>query len=143
MILNNLIGKWDGKGNQHPLIFHCLDTAYVLRVLWDRVFGSHLKQVLSRSLHLEEEQAGKVLSLVAGLHDLGKASPVFQERIPEQRSKLEGLSFLFPRQIDTDDIKTHPHNFITAKVLPPLLSQAWPGLSSEVAKTIAQAVGGH
>ncbi|MHA1893175.1 MAG: CRISPR-associated helicase Cas3', partial [Candidatus Helarchaeota archaeon] len=75
----------------HPLLCHLIDTAAVAESLWDDVFTQNLKSYLSRSLFKTESNAKKWLMFLAGIHDLGKATPIFQSLVPELAKVLSDL----------------------------------------------------
>ncbi len=67
-----LWGKYN-DGSYHPLIFHMIDTASVAYVLTEL----YTKEITSFEL-----------ALIA-LHDIGKATPGFQSKVPQMRKMLE------------------------------------------------------
>lgn len=71
----HLWGKFSAcLGLVYPLLFHLLDAAAVAGELWDRALSPAQRLVIARGLGLGERAARSVVMLVAGLHDLGKAS---------------------------------------------------------------------
>lgn len=62
----------------HPLLFHMLDVANVARLIWSDCVAPAAKRRLSESLHLTELELTGMVAWLAGMHDLGKASPAFQ-----------------------------------------------------------------
>jgi HD domain len=62
----------------HPLICHMLDIAEVARALWRDVLSGAARGAVARGLALSENDAGTWVSFLAALHDVGKASPIFQ-----------------------------------------------------------------
>src|SRR5690348_9947222 len=63
----------------HPLLFHLLDSGLVALVLWDEFLAENQRQVIASGLGLSQEQARAWVAFCAGLHDLGKLTPSFQE----------------------------------------------------------------
>ncbi|MBC7526155.1 MAG: CRISPR-associated endonuclease Cas3'' [Chthonomonadaceae bacterium] len=92
--------------NFHPLLFHLLDVAYCAEVLWSRLPPS-LKRRMAQAVRMSEEDAGRLFVLLAGLHDLGKAFPGFQKKVPELMGNLS--LFDFP----SDQSDPPPHNFVS------------------------------
>jgi len=76
------------------LLAHALDTAAVAREILCREPG--VLEILGRSLGLPPPDTLALVSALCGLHDLGKASPVFQARWEEGRRRLEAQGFSFP-----------------------------------------------
>src|ERR1051326_622635 len=72
-------GKRRGLDREYPLLFHLLDTAAVVCELWDRFLAPNQRRVISAGLGLSQAQARLVVALWAGLHDLGKLTPAFQQ----------------------------------------------------------------
>ena len=80
----------------HPLACHMLDAASVADELWQAVLPSSMRSWISRSLGLAEEDAQRWCSFLVGAHDLGKASPVFQQKGKALQGLLEGRGLRFP-----------------------------------------------
>ena len=110
----------------HPLLFHMLDTAAVAGLVWDQWFFPRLRNRLECTF---ETNARIQTMFLAGAHDLGKASPGFQKRVPELSRNL-GLPFSAYDQ-------ERPHGFISTRVLQDTLC------SSPTSAFLAQTVGGH
>jgi len=71
--------KMDKKTQQqHLLIYHMLDVGQMAQTLWSKVLPAKLKQRIAEWLQCSQEQAGFTIAFWASLHDLGKASPAFQ-----------------------------------------------------------------
>jgi len=73
--LGVLWGKSNAGGRVNLLLQHLLDTAAVAEVLWDNFLAQGLRG------RIDEATGGNgrsCFALVAGLHDVGKASPAFQ-----------------------------------------------------------------
>lgn len=62
----------------YPLVPHLLDTAVVANHLWRTWVRPGLRQTAAAAIGTSEDQAGRLLCLAAGLHDVGKANPFFQ-----------------------------------------------------------------
>lgn len=62
----------------HPLLCHLVDVAVVAAALWRDALSPRARTWFARALALDEEAAGRWIAFLAGLHDLGKASPGFQ-----------------------------------------------------------------
>lgn len=61
-----------------PLYVHMSDSAAVASHLWDEWVPQGTKDVLSRDFDGDSDLSRKVLLFLAGVHDIGKATPVFQ-----------------------------------------------------------------
>ena len=60
---------------------HLHDSAHVAGLLWDRRIPEIEKRHLTTSLRLNDRDARALLVWLAGVHDVGKASPAFQAKI--------------------------------------------------------------
>jgi CRISPR-associated endonuclease/helicase Cas3 len=131
----------DDKTVTHPLICHMIDVAMCASILWEEALPQGIKVYLASFLGMQSnlEDAGRVLSFWAGLHDLGKASPCFQMQHPATKSKEEKEELSFSR-LDGSEKCLHGH--ISARTLKPLLKRET-GLPKAWAENVAQALGGH
>src|SRR5579872_6503050 len=142
--LLRLWGKTDRKSKEtpppyHPLLFHMLDVAHVARLMWDRCLSPAARRDIKVALDIPDDTlAGLAVSLLAGLHDLGKACPAFQQQVPSLFTRL-GLPA-------TDQNSLHPvHGFVSAKELMKRLSagEVWWTAEKEAAYCLAAITGGH
>jgi len=70
----------DFASRYHPLLFHLLDVAHAALALWDEVLPDAFKKRIAAALGCDTEAARWVVGFLAGVHDLGKATPGFQHR---------------------------------------------------------------
>ena len=135
----------DDEAGYHPLLCHMIDVATVALEFWRSVLSSKKRRAIADGLGLGENQdaAGSWCALIAGLHDLGKASPAFQlhvERIrPEVRERLQSAGL--PTSPNHSSSPT-PHGTITAKSLPEILEREF-GLHKTLARSLGVVAGGH
>lgn len=121
-------GQSGADRRYHPLLYHMLDVAAVAGLAWDHCVGTEFCKRLEGSLGSD---ARTRVVFLAGAHDLGKASPAFQEKVEQLKQQLErdcGLRFC---KNDRD----RPHGIISAHILNEILG---PGSS-----VLAQIAGGH
>ncbi|PWI05752.1 CRISPR-associated helicase/endonuclease Cas3 [Streptomyces sp. NWU339] len=85
-----LWGKERGLSRPYPLVCHLLDTAAVFGELWDTLLGPGMRERIAGAVGLTVGEARAVLSFWAGLHDLGKVTPVFQAQAPGVFDSLRG-----------------------------------------------------
>lgn len=111
----------------HPLVCHMLDVAAVAGFLWDEHLASTLRKRLECALEIAE--ARTEVMFMTGAHDIGKASPSFQKKVPKLCQHL-GLPF-------SENDQERPHGFISAYVLNQLLGPCL------VTGLLGQIVGGH
>lgn len=67
----------------HPLICHLIDVAAVAEAFWDEIFSQSLKSRLMKLFSKNECLTKSWLIFLAGIHDIGKATPIFQSKISE------------------------------------------------------------
>lgn len=88
-----LWGKSNHGGRPHLLLQHMFDTAAVAEVMWEQFLSGTLKEALERAAG---PGGGKALfSWVCGVHDIGKATPIFQDCVVDlgARVRASGLPF--------------------------------------------------
>lgn len=75
------------QGQQpYPLAAHLLDTVCTAEALWDHWLTPRLQSLIASDLGVESPTAKSIVSLAAGLHDLGKANPIFQMQAADERA---------------------------------------------------------
>ena len=71
----NVIFQW------LPLKQHLIDIKEVIRLLWEYWLSGQQRRQIVSSLNQPDEMLGKNLAgFLAAVHDIGKATPVFQSR---------------------------------------------------------------
>lgn len=132
------------RGGVHPLICHVLDTAVVAELLYDRLLGGWCREELEEGLAPLGNVRGWV-SVLCGLHDLGKYMPAFQGLEPKlaiQRMGEAAKADIQRRARNPKDDRFDPaHGIVTAIHMEKTL-RSW-GASLPVAQRIAAALGGH
>ncbi len=134
--------KWRAADHYHALLCHMLDVALVAANLcaargFERVFP-RAKGALWGA------EDSRWIAFLAGLHDLGKASPAFQlhsslsaKDLEAIRARLADAGLRCPRLRDPQ-----AHGAITAAVLPEILAERH-RFSSEAARLFARVAGAH
>jgi CRISPR-associated endonuclease/helicase Cas3 len=129
--------KTDSKtGRWHPLVCHMVETSAVASVLWDDVLAPGTRDVIADALGLPVDEARQWSLFLAGVHDLGKASPSFQCKWAPAKPILQQLGYRFPA-----NVVPVPHGRATALALAPMLLER--GVDGRVANELARLVGGH
>lgn len=135
----------------HRLVYHLLDVAQTALALWQRGLNEIVRRQVAVWLGLDEDKAGRLIAFWAALHDLGKASPIFQAHPFHSyalqqvlTADLQAMGFKFP----TSGGKiVSRHETISTWALSQqgqaglLISET--GLSSYIAARIAAVLGGH
>lgn len=104
-------GQDSANCQYHPLLCHMLDVAAVASLVWDYQLIPSIRKRLECALGI---QARNHVIFLSGAHDIGKASPGFQKRVPKI-SQCLGLRF-------SENDQDRPHGFISAHVLNQVLS---------------------
>lgn len=92
---NKLYNYW-GKASPtdesfHLLVYHCLDAAAMGQVLLQRLFQkSYHEDVLTQNITRDKDISISLITFFIALHDLGKFSKGFQNRIPNTVQILQG-----------------------------------------------------
>ena len=117
----------------HLLIYHLLDVAAVACRMWDEVLSAGQKAWLEETLGLDSGAARQQLALLAGLHDIGKATPGFQKKALDL---YEALGEDFHEHPSDDD-----HGILSAVILKRCLKDK--GIDDMRAGQLAAVIGGH
>jgi len=112
------------------------ESSAVASVLWDEILAPVTRGVIADALGLPVDEARQWSLFLAGVHDLGKASPSFQCKWPPAVPILQQLGYRFPANVGPV-----PHGRASAIVLRALLPKL--GVQRKVAYEIAKLVGGH
>jgi CRISPR-associated endonuclease/helicase Cas3 len=141
------------SGSVHRLVYHMVDVGMCAATLWRESLAAPTKQRIARWLNLDVEHAGRLIAFWAALHDLGKASPAFQDH-PSLRSRsrllwqnlrdeLAAAGLTYPNRLNADPHARH--ETITMYALHPGHENS--GINSHTAndlmKLAAQMLSGH
>ena len=137
----------NGRPGYHPLICHMYDVALVAKEMWESTFSPAQQKAMSESLGFGEcrNTAGLWCAFLAGLHDLGKASPEFQLQVESVRGEVMERLRRNEVRVSTQHrlgLKSTPHGTITAAALQDILSSEF-GLSKSLAGRLGTVAGGH
>ncbi|TDC78282.1 CRISPR-associated helicase Cas3' [Streptomyces hainanensis] len=151
MLDARLCGKSDGLDEPYPVIGHLIDTAMVCGAVWDRVLTVRQRRLFAEALGVPAGEARQTLMFWAGLHDLGKIIPQFQDMIlrsrPAHCAFLGETAYAHDRSVDNSAGRIR-HEVATHAVLPRFLIElGYPGTNGRLAKLlltqVAQVLGGH
>ncbi|GAA5064821.1 CRISPR-associated endonuclease Cas3'' [Streptomyces similanensis] len=145
-------GKEQGLSRPYPVMCHLLDVAAVFGVLWDGLVDEGTRRRVAGQLGLGGEACRSVLSWWAGLHDLGKITPVFQAQVPGLFDAVRGdPRYVFAAGAERD--RGFRHEMATHWALTELLAGAgypngWVrpvagGSGAPLAHWVGQLLGGH
>ena len=140
--LDKLLGfpaKFDSDAH-HPLLGHMVDVAAVAEAIWERVLGESERRLLQDAWGQDEGATCAAVAFLAGVHDLGKASPAFlshdaakavQHHLPEE--------FRPPGGIRPQEAR---HGIVSALTLSRWLKEAR-AIPPTLADDLGAIVGGH
>lgn len=130
------LALWAKSGNPfHPLLAHMLDTAAVALAVLRRE-PPRTRALYAEDWGLPEEGALAWAAALVGLHDLGKASPVFQAGWEEGKERVQRAGLPFGELLDWV-----AHGVFTELFLRRLLKEK--GLPERAANDLAAALGAH
>ena len=132
---NMLAAKYDGQELWLPYYMHLMDTAGVMERLVTHWLPAHITETITEEN--SEVDLDKLCRFIALVHDIGKATPIFQAKICDravylrQRITASGISIQSVSSF-SDSSKT-PHSFAGEAIL----------LRAGCPKGIAAIVGAH
>lgn len=124
-----------GTGAFHLLEAHLLDVAAVASSFWDLLPESQ-QYWITQKLSLSSEQTKAWIVFLAAAHDIGKASPGFQDKAPGWRERISVLGLLFKQPF------LEPHGSVSAYTLSRYLRERH-GIPKAATNALANAVGSH
>lgn len=125
---------------------HLMDSAEVGRLLWSHWIAPGVRAQLERALDLQGE-GERLAAWLAGVHDVGKASPDFQGQLMARA----GMEVFADRVIDAGlplagppaTGQAVPHSVTSAAAIRSWLSERLPGLKRADAAVVAEIAGAH
>ena len=114
-----LWAKSDAGGTPVSLLQHLLDTAAVAELLWDQVLAEAVRRPLDAVM------AGRgrdLFRLLAGWHDLGKATPGFQAKVPELAARVDATGLATRPETRSERWR---HELASAAIAKELLAVHW------------------
>src|SRR5579884_1718947 len=140
-----LWAKWkideDGTLTYHPLICHMIDSSCVVECMWREGLPKAWKERLADELDLDQLVTQQWLMLMAGWHDIGKASPGFQTQL--YGKSLDAARKLLRAAGLPDTYRPWvPHPLVSALALKDYYAQAQPN-TDEIIKIAMSIIGGH
>lgn len=134
----------DFASRYHPLLFHLLDVAHAALALWDEALPDAFKKRIASALGCDPEAARWVVSFLAGVHDLGKATPGFQFQHTTLGDWLQKWLIDLGLSVPLG-CRKQPHNFVSTKELRLFLRDPaffWQGDKGS-ARVLAHITGAH
>jgi len=135
-----------GKSNKadqakwHPLLLHMLDAAAVTSMMWEKCLANDLKNDLSKTFGLKQEEMGNLLAFWVSLHDIGKAAPGFQKKNQDRFIALREMGLPFQESIFEDN---GFHGTATTCILRKHFGEAGWQMPRKFRIGLAETLGGH
>lgn len=134
------------------LLRHLTDTARAARELWDRWLAPHPKRLIAAAFDGNEDEARAYAVYVAGIHDIGKATPAFQgderfasaertARFTAEHPELAFEKFTHQRTVETGGFHTTTGYAILKRILSAHLQEQSKG--KKTANAVASIIGIH
>ena len=144
-----LWGKTDRDVGEEwlPLYVHMSDSALVAEKIWDEWLPEGTREIIASNFNGDTTLAKRVTVFLAGIHDLGKATPVFQSKPITYAPNVDNNSMawiperagLTVGHFDNPNNPTHP---MAGELLLEryLIDIGW---SKNIARSYASVVGSH
>ncbi|MEU1752849.1 CRISPR-associated helicase Cas3' [Micromonospora matsumotoense] len=131
-----LWGKSNAGGCPNLLLQHLLDAAAVGELIWEGYLADRVKWWLDE---ISGGNGCRFFALLCGWHDVGKASPAFQNKVDHlaQGVRAAGLTW---RRLNAQSMRWH-HTRAGAVIISSVLQQA--GWSREAVEWVWPMVAGH
>jgi CRISPR type I-E-associated protein CasA/Cse1/CRISPR type I-E-associated protein CasB/Cse2 len=115
----------------HPLVFHMVNSMHIAEQIWEHYLSNAVRSALGPA------EVGKSLFMwLAGLHDIGKATPNFQRQSARHYKRVAEC---VPHS--GEDSGAFRHELLSARLVTLLLTEeGWP---PEAAQWVANVVGSH
>jgi CRISPR-associated endonuclease/helicase Cas3 len=124
-----------------PLVTHLEDAAGIAGKLWDEWLPQSVTRLIAASAGGEE--AGRVLvCFLAGVHDIGKATPAFAVQVKVLRGEMADAGLKMPVEFPPGERPLRPHGLAGAVILLRWLKTRHGWIRDE-SSGIASVVGGH
>lgn len=126
------------NGEYHLLPYHLLETGILAKALWEKSLPKNVKESFAFGLGIEDlNSAGNFIAFLAALHDIGKATPVFQGLDATFKQRLERNGFSFAKTYEG----RKNHALLSCLLAPELLLGL--GAEKRIAKRLAFILGAH
>lgn len=119
---------------------HLEDSAAIAGLLWDEWVAPAVRRQISADLPGGEADGRVLLSWLAGVHDVGKATPAFAVKQPSLLGQMHDRGLACPATLP--DARQLPHG-LAGQVLITRWLKDRHGVRGDVAATFACVVGGH
>ncbi|WP_181149759.1 CRISPR-associated helicase Cas3' [Arthrobacter sp. MYb227] len=122
-----------------PLYDHGVDAADAARMILEQA-SPNIKIALAQDLALSPQDLAAFVEFLAATHDVGKASPKFQQQVPSLYAHAEELGY--PAIDRPGDLDNLPHSIHGMAIISRWLQQNY-GYTGPKASSVAVMSGGH
>jgi CRISPR-associated endonuclease/helicase Cas3 len=134
--------EWGVVDESMPLWRHLDDTAAVAGKLWDEWVPTSVRRGIAASADGDEERARRLLVWLAGIHDVGKATPAFAVQYADGSHRMAAQGLVAAVSANDPERRTLRHELAGHICLRRWLTSGY-GWRGPEADRIAVVVGGH
>lgn len=137
-------GKTSGQdpGAWMPLVQHLDDAGRMAALLWDDWLPASVRRVIELGLPEGSRDGRSLVSWLAGIHDVGKSSPVFSSQVPHLADRMRDLGAQVSPLITRADRKMARHAAVGQVALEQWLKHGF-SAPPDVRASYASVVGTH
>lgn len=137
-------GEQDGQYYWLPLLQHLEDTRQICGLLWEHWLSPGVRWFLCKNAFggVSDDLVKRTLQLLGALHDLGKATPVFQHQ-EGRYSDTEGDAVLLERLERTGFVGIRDTHFPSRKSSPHTLAGQTLAMRFGMKEDLASVIGAH
>ncbi|MEU6324304.1 CRISPR-associated helicase Cas3' [Streptomyces sp. NPDC047009] len=119
------------------------DSAAVAGLLWDRWLPAAVRRMVAEPFAGDEADARRLVVWLAGIHDVGKATPAFACQVDglADAMRVAGLEMPYQKQMGADR-RMAPHGLAGQLLLQEWLEERW-GWTGRSTAQFAVVIGGH
>lgn len=125
-----------------PLAQHLDDTAAVAAKLWDAWLPLATRRHIAVPFGNDEAEARRLAVFLAGIHDVGKATPAFAVQVDDLADRMRAAGLRMPASIPNDE-RRHLRHELAGHVLLESWLTGMHGWSRQAAQQLCVVVGGH
>lgn len=120
-----------------PLYVHMADSALVAHKLWDEWVSDSIKRQISDCVDGDDLAAAALVSWLAGIHDIGKATPGFQYKVAERAEFVQEMGLCLP----SAHMVSHPPSHAYMGEI--ILERKLDGLGWDYSWSLGSIIGSH
>lgn len=122
------------NGTGYPLVRHLLDVSVLAEAFFVHALSPHQKAFIADGLGVTEEQARDLVAYLAGIHDIGKASPHWQSKVLNTNVATSDIA----KPVDAA-VSDHFHEYASAQYV----AEKYAHVDRPVRENLAAVLMGH